>query len=424
MLKPTGSLYLHCDSTASHYLRVSLDAVFSPDNFRNEIIWKRANAHNDPKRYGRITDTILYYSKSGRPLWNQQHTPYREDYYATHFKRDEQGRWYRTVPLDAPKHGQGSPNLLYDWNGKRPAPTRTWAVRKEVMERYEQENRLRYTRTGTPTLLQYADEMPGVPLQNIWTDIPPVNPQARERLGFPTQKPLALLERIIASSSNEGDTVLDPFCGCGTAVVAAERLKRKWIGVDVTFIAIDLIRRRLEDAYGSTVSFQIDGIPKDMGGAQALFRANPFDFERWAVSLVYGQPNEKQVGDKGIDGVIRFLLTGKGATGRALISVKGGLRLQPAMVHEIQGTVSANKAEMGVLITLEKPTKGMVEAANHSGNYVWPLDNRAYPKVQIITIETLLNDGRIRMPPSLNPYIQATRQAAPKKQMTLGGNGG
>ena len=216
VLKPTGSIYLHCDPTAGHYLKILMDTVLGAANFRNEIVWKRANAHNDPKRFGRISDSILYYRKRTKSTWNTQHTPYRADYYRSHFSKDADDRYYRTVPLDAPRHGEGSPNLLYDWYGKWPAVTRTWAVRREVMERYELEGRLRYTRTGTPTLIQYADEMPGVPLQNIWTDIPPVNPQARERLGYPTQKPQALLERIIQASSNEGDVVLDPFCGCGT----------------------------------------------------------------------------------------------------------------------------------------------------------------------------------------------------------------
>lgn len=233
VLKATGSLYLHCDPTASHYLKIVMDDIFGAENYRNEIIWKRANAHNDPKNFGRVSDTILYYSKSAGPVWNAQYTEYREDYYKSHYKQDPDGRYYRTVPLDAPRHGQGSANLIYEWHGKLPAHTRTWAVRRETMEQYEHEGRIRYTKTGTPTLLKYADEMLGVPLQNIWTDIPPVNPQAQERLGYPTQKPVALLERIITASSNEGDTVLNPFCGCGTTIHAAEKLRRTWIGIDI-----------------------------------------------------------------------------------------------------------------------------------------------------------------------------------------------
>jgi DNA modification methylase len=256
VLKSTGSLYLHCDPTASHYLKLLCDAILGKDNFRNEIIWKRANAHNDPKRYGRISDTILYYSKSENPIWNAQHTAYREEYYESHFKQDESGRYFRTVPLDAPRHGAGSPGLLYEWKGKMPAASRTWAVKREKMEDYDKKGLIRYTRTGTPTLLQYADEMLGVPLQNIWTDIPPVNPQAAERLGYPTQKPVALLERIILASSNPGGLVLDPFCGCGTTIDAAEKNGRDWIGIDVTQLAISLIKNRLQDTYGRRLKFE------------------------------------------------------------------------------------------------------------------------------------------------------------------------
>lgn len=245
VLKKTGSIFLHCDPTASHYLKLLMDAVFGPANMANEVIWKRANAHNDPKRFGRISDTILFYRKSSAATWNTQYTPYREDYYKSHFKLDENNRYFRTVPLDAPRHGEGSPGLLYDWHGKLPARSRTWAVGREAMEEYERAGRLRYTRTGTPTLLQYADEMPGAPVQNIWSDIPPVNPQAKERLGYPTQKPLALLERIILAASQPGDVVLDPFCGCGTAVDAAESLGRRWVGIDITKVALDVVTERL-----------------------------------------------------------------------------------------------------------------------------------------------------------------------------------
>jgi adenine specific DNA methylase Mod len=278
VLKPTGSIYLHCDSAASHYLKLLTDAVFGPQNLRNEIIWKRANAHNDPKRFGRITDTIFYYSKTDNYAWNPQHTAYRDEYYESHFKKDEHGRWYRTVPLDAPRHGAGSPGLLYEWKGKSPAHTRTWAVRHKIMERYEREGRLRYTRTGTPTLLQYADEMPGVPLQNMWVDVPPVNPQAGERLGYPTQKPEALLERIINASSNEGGLVLDPFCGCGTTIAAAQRLNRRWIGIDITHLAITLIKERLKDTFGDSVQYKVVGEPVSVPDAAALAASDPYQF--------------------------------------------------------------------------------------------------------------------------------------------------
>ena len=245
LLAETGSLYVHLDSGMSHSVKLLLDEVMGAENFRNEIVWKRANAHNDPKRFGRISDSILYYAKSQRSTWNPQHTEYREDYYKSHYTQDEAGRFYRTVPLDAPRHGQGSPNLIYDWHGKMPAPSRTWAVLREKMEEYERQGLIRYTKFDTPTLLQYADEMLGVPLQNIWTDIPPVNPQALERVGYPTQKPEALLERILSTSSNEGDLILDCVCGSGTTAIVAERLRRRWIVSDLGRFAVHTTRKRL-----------------------------------------------------------------------------------------------------------------------------------------------------------------------------------
>lgn len=310
VLKPTGSFYYHCDWHANGYVRVMLDQILGENQFQNEIIWKRANAHNDPKGYGRITDTIFFYTKGPKYTWNTQHTPYREGYYESHYKKDEQGRWFRTVPLDAPRHGEGSPNLLYDWKGKHPAPSRTWAVKRETMEQYEREGLIRYTRTGTPTLLQYADEMPGVPLQNIWTDIPPVNPQAQERLGYPTQKPVDLLERIIIASSNENDIVLDAFCGCGTTLIAAQVLKRQWIGIDISPTACRVMAKRLRDdcklredeaAWKAGKGFIVRDLPRS---EKELRRIPPFEFENWAVIALGGIPNKAKVGDMGIDGRI------------------------------------------------------------------------------------------------------------------------
>lgn len=254
-------------------------------------------------------------------------------------------------------------------------------------------------------------ELLGRPVGDVWTDISPINSQAGERLGYPTQKPLALLERIIQASSNEGDVVLDPFCGCGTAVDAAQQLGRRWLGIDITYLAVDLIDKRLRHRYGEEVagSFKIEGIPTDEDGARSLFNANPFDFERWAVSLVDGTPNQKQVGDKGIDGVIGFPLDNKGTPGRVLISVKGGRMLNPGMLRDLVGTVESQRAEMGVLITMEKPTAGVVDAARHSGAWTHPSLGRNFPKVQVITVGELLRGLRPEMPQPWLPYIQAQK---------------
>jgi hypothetical protein len=227
---------------------------------------------------------------------------------------------------------------------------------------------------GLPQLKRYLDETEGVAVQDVWTDIAPINSQAKERLGYPTQKPLKLMERIIQVSSREGDLVLDPFCGCGTTIDAAVRLKRRWIGIDVTYLAIDLIEKRLRHTHGDAITetYEVHGIPRDLVGAQALFDHSPFDFERWAVSLVNGTPNQKQVGDKGIDGVIRFFTDGKGGTGRVLVSVKGGKSVGPQFVRDLLGAVQTQKADMGLLITIATPTRGMIDAADHGAPTLGP----------------------------------------------------
>jgi site-specific DNA-methyltransferase (adenine-specific) len=251
---------------------------------------------------------------------------------------------------------------------------------------------------------------------DVWTDIPPINSQAAERLGYPTQKPLSLLERIITASTNKGDVVLDPFCGCGTTIDAAQRLDRQWVGIDITFIAVDLIEKRLRHAFGDsmTATYEVNGIPRDMASAQALFTHSPFDFERWAVSRVNAQPNEKQVGDKGIDGVARFYLD-KTTMGRVLVSVKGGKVVGPQFVRDLIGTVETHKAQMGILITLAEPTRGILDAADHGGIYTWPLNGQTFPRVQVITVKQLLAGVRPKMPTAMLPYIQAAR-ATPKSQ--------
>jgi DNA methylase/Restriction endonuclease len=269
--------------------------------------------------------------------------------------------------------------------------------------------RIEFRKTGMPVYKRYLDEQPGVPLQDIWTDIR-LTSADKERLGYPTQKPRALLERMITASSKPGDVVLDPFCGCGTTVDAAQRLDRKWIGIDITFIAVDLIDKRLRHTYGNAIAstYQIHGIPRDIGGAHALFEHSPFDFERWAVSLVGAQPNEKQVGDKGIDGVARFQIDNK-ALGRVLVSVKGGKTVTPAFARDLIGTVQSHKAEMGVLVTMAHPSRGVRDAVNHAGGYTWPANGIVFPRVQVITISELLRGVRPKTPLLLLPYIQASR---------------
>jgi len=310
VLKPTGSLYLHCDPTASHYLKLLLDAVFGPKHFRSEVIWKRTTAHSDSKQGrklpGRVHDVILFYSRGDEWVWNTAFTGYDESYIASHYRFVEEGtgRHFRKADLTAAKPGG---DTSYEWKGVRPYSGRFWAYSRDNMERFEAEGRLIYTKTGMPELKRYMDEMPGVSLQDVWTDIDPINARAAERLGYPTQKPLALLGRIISASSNTGDVVLDPFCGCGTAVDAAQRLGRKWIGIDITHLAVNLIKVRLRDSYGPNVTFDVIGEPTDIAGAQQLAQEDPYQFQWWALGLVGARPVEQKKGaDRGIDGRLFF----------------------------------------------------------------------------------------------------------------------
>lgn len=422
VLKPTGSLYLHCDPTASHYLKVMLDAIFGPTQFRNEIIWKRTTAHSSAKKFGPVHDVILYYGDSSAVTWNEPRTDYNQDYLDKYYRYDDgDGRLYWRNSLTAAGTRQGSSGQ--PWRGIDVAATgQHWKFTVENLEDLDSQGRIYWPpKGGFPQIKRYRDELKGVALGDIWTDIDRINQVAGERLGYPTQKPVALLERIIETSSNPGDLVLDPFCGCGTTVDAAQKLGRRWVGIDVTYLAVDLIDKRLRHTYGDDIAetYRLHGIPHDLDGARALFAANPFDFERWAVSLVDGQPNTKQVGDKGIDGVIRFPTDNKGGVGRALVSVKGGATLNPGMVRDLVGTVEQQGADMGVFICLTEPTKGMREVENASGTYTWAVGDRAFPKVQIVTIAQLLAGQRPKMPTAFLPYIQAKKLVLDPEAPTL-----
>lgn len=410
VMKPTASLYLHCDPTASHYLKIMLDAIFGPTNFRSEITWERTTTHNDAKRWSPNSDVILYYGKTDTVTWNPVYSSHRPEYVADKYRFDDgDGRKYGLWDITSPNP---RPNLTYEWHGHQP-PANGWRYSRETMQRLHDEGRVWYpdSKTKRPRLKRYLDEQPGPVIGNVWTDINPINSRAAERLGYPTQKPLSLLERIINASSNPDDVVLDPFCGCGTTVDAAQKLGRRWIGIDVTTLAIDLIDARLRHTYGEPIrdTYDILGIPRDMSGAEALFGRSPFEFERWCVMLLDGQPNEKQVGDKGIDGVIRFPLDAKGTSERVLVSVKGGAT-NPGHVRDLVGTVESQHAGMGVFISMRPPTAGMIDAANHSGTYRHPANGQTFPKVQILSVEDLLAGRRPKMPTALLPYFQARRR--------------
>ncbi len=304
VLKTTGSIYLHCDPTASHYLKILMDAVFGAEFFRDEICWQRSTAKGHAfSKFPAAQDTLLYYSKGPNLVWHTQYLPHRDEYIQSHYSNIEEGTGRRYTLGDCLNPNPNRPNLTYEWNGQ----TRVWRWTREKMQKLHDEGRLVYTRSGTPRFKRYLDEMPGTAVTTVWTDIPPINSQAQERLGYPTQKPEALLERIIGASSNEGDLVLDPFCGCGTTITAAQKMKRRWIGIDITHLAISLMKHRLQDAFGSSVKYTVIGEPVSLPDAEELAAQDPYQFQWWALGLVHARPTEQKKGaDKGIDGRIYF----------------------------------------------------------------------------------------------------------------------
>ncbi len=417
VLKPTGSIYLHCDPTASHYLKLVMDAVFGPQSFRNEIVWQRTSAHNDPKKYGRNYDCILYYGKSGNVTWNELRTPYDPDYIRSHYGQKNDRGHYTTRDMTAPDHGTPSPGLRYAWNGVWPPKGRTWTCTIDKMREYDTKGLLSYSADGMPRLKRYLDDMKGVPIQALWTDVPPVNSQAKERLGYPTQKPEALLERIIKASSNESDVVLDPFCGCGTAISVAERLRRRWIGIDITHLAITLIRHRLHNSFGSELSpYRVIGAPKDLASAEALATENRHQFEWWALGLVDARPahDKKKGADTGIDGYAYFFDDNSGKAKQIIVQVKSG-HVTASQIRDLKGVLDREKAQIGVFITLQEPTKPMLQEAITAGYYVPELyPDQQYPRLQILTIKELL-EGKCVQYPRVAPV--ATFKRAERKRM-------
>lgn len=414
VLKETGSMYLHCDSTASHYLKLLMDSIFGLENYQNEIVWKRSSAHSDSKQgarhYGRVTDTILFYSK-GNNTWNQQYVPYDESYVDRDYRRvDEDGRRYRLDNIQGPG-GAEKGNPYYEVMGV----SRHWRYSKERMQKLIAEGRIIQTRPGAvPQYKRYLDEMSGVPVQNLWNDIPVINNRSKEKLGYPTQKPEALLERIIQASSNEGDVVLDPFCGCGTSINVAERLRRRWLGIDITHLAISLIRGRLQSSFPDNLApYEVIGDPKDVASAAALANKDldgRYQFQWWAVGLVGGRPaqDKKKGKDAGIDGFLRFYEDNSGKSKLLIIQVKSG-QVKSGDIRDLKGVVQREGAEIGAFITLKSPTPDMRKEAISSGYY----ESRygKFPKIQILTIEDILDDKKLLYP---NRDIATLKRAEPQ----------
>ncbi len=430
VLKPTGSLYLHCDPTASHYLKIILDTIFGPEMFANEIIWKRAhtvkgNFGQGSRLWGTNTDTILFYRRSSANTFHPTFRPYTDDYLTAFYKftEPETGRQYRLISMIGPG-GAAKGNPYYEVMGV----SRYWRYSKQKMQELSDAGMIVQTKPGAvPVRKQYLDEGKGVAIQSLWEDIEALGPQEKERLGYPTQKPLALLERIIGASTNPGDVVLDPFCGCGTAIAAAQTLGRAWVGIDITHLSIALQKYRLEAMFPG-ITFKVIGEPEDIGAARQLALDDRYQFQWWALSLIKAKPLGGQEGskagkkgsDKGIDGVINFLDGGASTLQRIIVQVKSG-KVKSGDIRDLVGTVQRENAAIGVFITLEPPTQDMTREAVTAGYYHSQSWGRDYPRIQILPVADLLHGAEVKMPQAHGTFKQAqkARQAPEGHQPAL-----
>jgi DNA modification methylase len=423
VLKPKGSFYLHCDPSASHYLKLLLDAIFGPELFRSEVVWKRSSAHNSAKRFGPVHDVIFFYTKSDKYVWNPIFQPLPRETADAWYNNIEEGTGRRFNRDNLTAAGVRSGSSGRPWRGiDVSAKGRHWAIpgfvglgnmdTLEALEALDAAGRLHWPKKagGVPMLKRYLDESKGVPAQDVITHIAPLNNVAAERLPYPTQKPLALLELFIQASTNRGDVVLDPFCGCGTAIHAAQKLDRRWIGIDVTHLAISLIEKRMRAAFGPDFRCEVIGTPRDLDGARDLARRDKYQFQWWAVSLVDAVPYQgrKKGADSGIDGIIWFRPDGK-TLEKAIVSVKGGENVGVAMIRDLAHVVERERARIGVFVTLAPPTVPMETEAVKAGAYETPFGR--YRKLQILTIEQLLTGAK----PSI-PLVDPTVFKAPSRE--------
>ncbi len=409
LLKDTGSFYLHCDPTMSHYLKIVCDMIFNESNYKNEIIWKRTTAHNDPHKYGNIHDLLLFYSKKKNYTWNPQYTPYSSEYLNSEWNKLPSGRYYKAENMLDPRNSMREYDFMGTsarWRTNYDKIIKLWnAQQTEVPNSH---GRIKLGKNGKPIKrckIVFLDELPGVPLQSIWTDIFSLKGGASERLGYPTQKPEKLLERIIEASSNKGDVVADFFCGCGTAISVAQKLKRNWVGVDISHLAVKLITKRLMDAYGIGVrkTFEIFGFPQDIASARELAtatRKGRLKFEEWIIEvMLHGVLNEKK-NQTGFDGYLTLDMPWKKEF--VLIEVKSGNASLQQVNHFIQ-TIKNREAVMGLFVCFAKQvTDGMTQAVKKEGYYLEQNFGRKFEKLQIITVEDLLEDKLPNLPPAEN----------------------
>ena len=432
VLKPSGSIYLHCDPTASHYIKIMMDGIFGHRNFRNELIWKRTFAHGGASRWGDVHDTILFYTMSENYTWNRVLQSLDESYVEDKYRWvDRRGR-YSQIVMTGPgttKGPSGQP-----WRGYNPTDAgRHWAVPKRAVEVIREEGfdipeglhdqlELLYAHgfiyipnksdgsNGVPRFKMYLPK--GQPIQDVVSDIPPINSQARERLGYPTQKPIQLLDRIIQASSNKGDLVFDPFCGCGTTIYSAQKNQRQWLGCDIAILSIRLVTEKLKKDFGLVEGreFDVTGIPVSVDGAQELFKRDPFQFQHWVVERVGGFPMHQKVADKGIDGRIYFE-TQRGLK-EMVLSVKGG-NLRPADVRDLRGVLAREEnAELAGFLSLKEPSKAMRSEAAAAGSYEY--NGIRYDRIQMLTVRELLEEKReFHTPSKIGEKVKRGQQALP-----------
>jgi len=416
VMKTTASIYLHCDPAASHYLKMLMDAVFGPIHFRNEIIWQRTSSHNDSKKWGAVHDVIFFFEKTNDSIWNPVFTGHDPTYVEKFYTHKDDRGIYRLDHIIRSATMGPRPNLKYEYKGFTPAWG--WRVVLEKLRALDQDDRIQWSKTGRPYLKRYLAEQKGTLIKSVVTDIPPVGAIAAERLGYPTQKPEALLERIIQASSNQGDLILDPFCGCGTTIAAAQKLGRRWIGIDITFLAITLMKKRLLDAFGTEAKFNVMGEPTSLPDAAALAESDPYQFQWWALGLVGARPVEQKKGaDQGIDGKIVFQGDKAGEFEQVMISVKAG-HITSNHVRDLRGVVEREKAAIGVLISMEEPKKPMMTEAATASLFESRTWGKKYPKVQLLTISELLAGKKIEMPPVRQ--VGATFKKAERHKATGG----
>jgi DNA modification methylase len=406
VLKPTGSFYLHCDPSASHYLKIILDAVFCAQggDFLNEITWKRnftkKGSQYKMNRYANNCDIIFFYSKSNKYFFQTPKTKLQEqsEIEKLYNITDEKGRRYKSEPIELPAM-MARENLRYEYKGYLPA--HGWMMSREKLEELDRQEKLYFTRNGKPRRKNFLEDYTGSEVDNLWVDVTPLGQKQSEALGYPTQKPESLLERIIKASSKEGDVVLDAYCGCGTTVAVSQRLNRQWIGIDITYQSISLILKRLEDTFGKGVldNILLNGIPKDMKSAEAL--ANKSDdrtrkeFEKWAV-LTYSNNraiiNQKKGADKGIDGIAYFR-SEKDDPEKIILQVKSG-KVSSRDIRDLQGTITRESATLGIFITLQKPTKDMIKEAKEAGIYKSQYMSAPVDTIRIVTVQEIIEEQK------------------------------